>query len=310
MSDSIRIDAHQHFWDTESGRYAWPTPEDGAIYRTFTPDDLLPELHQAAMDATVLVQTVGTLDDTDAMLAVAERHPFVGAVVGWVPLADARATESALDARPHPRLRGIRHLIHHEADPDWLLRSDVSEGLDRLSRRGLCFDVVAVFPEHLGLVPAIADRHPGLTLILDHLAKPPFRSAGWSTWRDQLRRAAARPNVAAKLSGLDTAAGHGWAMEEVRPAVEIAIDAFGPHRVMFGSDWPVCRLVSTYQQVVQAIDGLVSQLTASERSAILGGTAARIYGISKAIQPAADLPAARPGVPASRCRPRHHRPGP
>jgi L-fuconolactonase len=281
MSDPIRIDAHQHFWEIDSGRYTWPTPEDGAIYRTFTPGDLEPELGPAAIDATVLVQTVDTLDDTDSMLAAADLHPFVGAVVGWVPLADARATEAALDARPHPCLRGIRHLIHHERDPEWLVRDDVSEGLEVLARRGLCFDIVALFPEHLRLVPAVADRHPELTLILDHLAKPPFRSVGWSTWRDQLRRAAARPNVAAKLSGLDTAAGPGWTSEELRPAVELAIDAFGPHRLMFGSDWPVCRLVSTYQDVIQTIDRLVSQLTTSERSAVMGGTAVRSYGMGE-----------------------------
>ena len=280
MTDSIRIDAHQHFWDVESGRYAWPTPADGAIYRTYTPDDLEPELGPAGIDATVLVQTVATLDDTDSMLAVADRHPFVGAVVGWVPLADPRAAEAALDARPHSRLRGIRHLIHHEPDPDWLLRGDVAYGLDVLARRGLSFDVVAVFPDHLRLAPVVADRHPDLTLVLDHLAKPPFRSVGWSTWHDQLRRAAARPNVAAKLSGLDTAAGPGWTRDEIRPAVEAAIDAFGPHRLMFGSDWPVCRLVSSYREVVEAIDGLVSQLTASERSDVLGGTAVRIYGMA------------------------------
>jgi L-fuconolactonase len=282
VSDPIRIDAHQHFWDVESGRYAWPTPADGAIYRTYSPPDLETELGHAGIDASVLVQTVATLDDTDSMLATADRHPFVGAVVGWVPLADARAAEAALDARPHPRLRGIRHLIHHEPDPDWLVRADVADGLDVLARRGLTFDVVAVFPDHLRLVPAVADRHPDLTLVLDHLAKPPFRSDGWSTWHDQLRRAAARPNVAAKLSGLDTAAGPGWTPEEIRPAVEAAIDAFGPDRLMFGSDWPVCRLVSTYGEVVEVIDGLVSNLAAIERDAIMGETAGRIYGIRRA----------------------------
>ena len=282
MSDPIRIDAHQHFWDIESGRYAWPTPAEGAIYRTYTPADLEPELGPARIHATVLVQTVGTLDDTDSMLAAVDRHPFIGAVVGWVPLHDVRAAEAALDARHHPALRGVRHLVHHEPDPEWLMRGDVSDGLELLARRGLSFDVVAVFPEHLRLVPAVADQHPDLTLVLDHLAKPPLRSAGWSTWHEQLRRAAARPNVTAKLSGLDTAAGPGWTPDDIRPAVEAAIEAFGPRRLMFGSDWPVCRLVSSYREVVDAIEGLVAQLTPSERSDILGGTAARIYGVRHA----------------------------
>jgi L-fuconolactonase len=282
MNDPIRIDAHQHFWDIESGGYPWPTPADGAVYRTYSPADLEPDLGPARIDATVLIQTVNTLDDTDSMLANADRQWFIGAVVGWVPLAGARATEAALDARPHPRLRGIRHLIHHERDPAWLLGGDVAEGLDVLARRGLTFDVVAVFPDHLQLVPVVADRHPDLTLVLDHLAKPPFRSDGWSRWHNQLRQAAARPNVAAKLSGLDTAAGPGWTPTEIGPAVEAALEAFGADRLMFGSDWPVCRLVATYGEVIGAIEGLISQLTAAERGAVLGGTAARIYGIAGA----------------------------
>ena len=254
---------------------------DGVIFRTFLPRDLEPELAPAGIDATVLVQTVGTLDDTDAMLANADRHAFIGAVVGWVPLTDPESTERALDARPHRRLRGIRHLIHQERDPAWLLRDDVSKGLRVLAGRGLAFDVVAVFPEHLQLVPALADRHPDLTLVIDHLAKPPFRSPGWAQWHDQLLDAAARPNVMAKLSGLDTAAGPGWTDAELRPAVDAALEAFGADRLMFGSDWPVCRLVSTYDQVIQAAERLIASLSEAERAAILGGTAARIYGIGR-----------------------------
>jgi L-fuconolactonase len=274
-----RIDAHQHFWDVESGRYAWPTPADGPIFRTFSPADLEPQLGPAGIDATVLVQTVNTLEDTDSMLANADRHAFIGAVVGWVPLTGARATEVALDARPHPRLRGIRHLIHHEPDPDWLLRADVAESLGVLAQRRLTFDVVAVFPNHLGIVPDLADRHPQLTFVVDHLAKPPIRGDGWNRWRDALRRAAARPNVSAKLSGLDTAAGPGWTAPELAPAVDVALDAFGPHRLMIGSDWPVCRLVSTYGQVIGTMKELVAALSPTERSAVMGGTAARVYGV-------------------------------
>jgi L-fuconolactonase len=274
-----RIDAHQHFWDVDSGRYAWPTPANGVIYRTFTPDDLAPELEAAGIDATVLVQTVNTLDDTDTMLAAADRNAFIGAVVGWVPLLDAPAAERALDARRHPRLRGIRHLVHHEPDPDWLLRDDLAPGLRLLAERGLPFDVVAVFPDHLRHVPRLADRHPDLTLVVDHLANPPFRSAGWTLWEQQLRDAAARPNVAAKLSGLDTAAGAGWTPGEIAPAVDAALDAFGPERLLFGSDWPVCLAQSTYRDVVAAIERLVARLSPSERDAVLGGAAARVYGI-------------------------------
>ncbi len=276
---ALRVDAHSHLWDVESGRYPWPTPADGSIYRTFTIDDLRPALAGSAIDATVLVQTVDTLDDTDSMLDVADRHPWVRGVVGWVPLDDPAGAEAALDARADRRLRGIRHLIHHESDPAWLIRDEIQPCLGLLARRRLPFDVVAVFPDHLRLVPAVADRHPDLTLVIDHLAKPPFRSDGWARWLTEIRDAAARPNTNAKLSGLDTAAGPGWTDAELRPAIDAAIEAFGPDRLLFGSDWPVCTLVSRYGDIVRAIERSVAALTPTERAAILGGTAARVYGL-------------------------------
>ena len=275
-----RIDAHQHFWDIESGRYAWPTPAQGSIYRTFTPADLEPELRAAAIDGTVLVQTVNTLKETDAMLAVAATHPFVAGVVGWVSLTDRAALEAALDARPDHRLRGVRHLIHHEPDPDWVVRPEVGEGLDVIARRGLTFDVVAVFPRHLGHVPAIADAHSDLRLVIDHLGNPPFRRDDWSGWVAQLRAAAARPNVFAKVSGLDTAAGPGWTVDEIRPAIDVALEAFGPERLMFGSDWPVCRAGSTYAEIVALVERATADLSDSDRAAVLGGTAAHVYGLT------------------------------
>lgn len=276
-SPVARVDSHHHFWDVDSGRYAWPTPADGAIYRTFTAEDLLPEIESAQIDATVLVQTVDTLDDTDRMLAASDRYDPIRGVVGWIPLADRDAAERALDARPHPRLKGVRHLIHQERDPHWLVRDDVQPGLDLLARRALTFDVVAVFPEHLRLVPIVADRHQDLALVIDHLGKPPYRAPGWDLWVSQLRAAASRPRVFAKLSGLDTAAGEDWTEKELRPAIDVALEAFGPQRLLFGSDWPVCRLVSGYGDVVRATEHAIAALSDDEQRAIMGGTAARVY---------------------------------
>lgn len=283
-----RVDAHQHFWDVESGDYAWPTPADGAIYRTFGPDELAGELRAAGIDRTVLVQTVDTLADTDSMLRAAHEQPFIAGVVGWVPLGDRDAAEQALDARGGGALRGIRHLIHQEPDADWLVREANQAGLDMAAERGLVFDVVAVFPRHLGLVPAVADRHPRLTLVIDHLAKPPYRGDGvdgadaWAAWVGDLRAAASRPNVHAKVSGLDTAAGPDWTVAELAPAVDVALDAFGPDRLLFGSDWPVCRSVSSYLEVVQATDAWLAALTVDERAAVMGGTATRVYDLGPA----------------------------
>ena len=275
-----RVDAHQHFWDLASGRYVWPTPADGPIFRTFGPTDLAPELASAGIDRTVLVQTTDSLADTDSMLEVADQHAFVAGVVGWVPLDDVARTEAELDARAG-RLCGIRHLIHREADPRWLVGASVQPSLSLLASDRLPFDVVAVFPDHLALIPEVAARHPDLVLVIDHLAKPPFRADGWEVWVGQLRAAAARPNVRAKLSGLDTAAGPGWSVDELRPAFDVALEAFGADRLMFGSDWPVCRSVSSYADVVDATDALVAALSVDERARILGGTAVEVYALDR-----------------------------
>jgi L-fuconolactonase len=280
-SSVARVDAHQHFWDLASGRYDWPTEREGPIFRSFGPADLAPELRAAGMDRTILVQTTDSTADTDSMLDVAARHGFVGGVVGWLPLRDAAALESELE-RLDGRLCGVRHLVHREADPAWLLRPDVGAGLERLSRVGLPFDVVAVFPDHLALMPEVARRHPDLLLVIDHLAKPPYRADGWDTWSAQIRTAAAAPNVRAKVSGLDTAAGPGWTVDELRPAFEVALDAFGPERLLFGTDWPVCRLVSAYGDVVRAAEQLIGGLSPDEQARIMGGTATEVYGIAPA----------------------------
>jgi L-fuconolactonase len=274
-----RVDAHQHFWDLETGWYAWPTAAESLIHRTFAPVELAPELRAAGIDATVVVQATDSLADTDAMLDAASRHPWIAGVVGWLPLADRPAAERELDAR-RGGLCGVRHLIHWDADAAWLLRPGVKAGLDLLAEQRLPFDVVAVFPDHLPLVPAVAAAHPDLVLVIDHLAKPPFRSDGWDRWVEDMRSAARCPTVCAKVSGLDTAAGPGWTVDELRPAWDVVLDAFGPDRLMFGSDWPVCRLVSSYGEVVSAARQLVAELSPSERDRVLGGTAIDVYRLS------------------------------
>ena len=272
-----RIDAHQHIWDLATGGYAWPTAAESAIFRSFAPADLVPELARAGIDGTVLVQAADSLADTDAMAEARAANPWILGVVGWAPLDDADAAARAIEPRLGHGLRGIRHLIHHEPDPDWLIRSDVRAGLARVDSFDLAFDVVAVFPNHLRHMPRVADEHPGLSLVIDHLAKPPIRAAGWERWRHELEAAARRPNVFAKLSGLDTAAGQRWTVDEIRPSVDVAIEAFGPGRLLFGSDWPVCLQVSAYGEVVGATERWLSELSGDERSAVLGGNAERVY---------------------------------
>jgi len=278
---TTRIDSHHHFWDIDSGAYDWPTPAEGVIYRTFQPADLEPELERAGIDATIVVQTVHTVEDTDSMLAAMAAHPWIAGVVGWAPLDDVRNAAMLIEPRLDRGLRGIRHLVHHEVDPDWIVRPSVADGLALLERLGLPFDVVGVFPNHLRHVPALADRYPRLTLVIDHLANPPIRGQGWRVWREQLQSAAQRPNVVAKVSGLDTAAGPGWTVDELRPSVEAAIDAFGPDRLMFGSDWPVCRMVGSFGAVASAAERLLGALSPDEQARVFGGTAVQVYRLSR-----------------------------
>ncbi|WP_326639832.1 amidohydrolase family protein [Nonomuraea fuscirosea] len=276
------VDAHQHFWNLETGSYPWLTPESGPIFRTFEPEELLPQLAAAGVDRTVLVQSMDSSADTGAMLAQADAYDVVGAVVGWVPLTRPEEAAGALERyRRHPKFAGIRHLIHDEPDPDWLLQDTVIEGLRLLAAADLPFDVVAVLPRHLEHVPVLAERVPGLRMVIDHLAKPPIREKGWEPWASLLARAAACPGVYAKVSGLNTAAAPDWTGEDLRPYVEHAVELFGPDRLMFGSDWPVVTLAGDYARVWRETRVALSGLDEAGKAQVLGGTATRFYRIGE-----------------------------
>jgi L-fuconolactonase len=278
------IDSHQHFWDLELVEYPWLVPAYGPIYRSFHPEELLPQLAAAGVDRTVLVQSANSFADTDAMLAQAAVEPWIGAVIGWVPLEDAVGAASALDDRylHHPRYRGVRHLNHDEPDPDWLIRPAVLAGLRELESRGLVFEVVAVYPLHLGHVPTLAKACPDLRIVIDHLAKPPIASRDLAAWKRDLAAAAGYPNVLAKISGLNTAADWAtWTAEDLVEPIGHAIDVFGADRLMAGSDWPVAILAGDYQRVWTETSRALTLLGVSDtqRAAILGGTAAAVYSI-------------------------------
>ncbi|SEM24658.1 amidohydrolase family protein [Nonomuraea pusilla] len=278
------VDAHQHFWNLETGHYPWLTPGLAPICRTFEPEELIPQLAAAGVDRTVLVQSMDSYADTDAMLAQADAYDVIGAVVGWVPLnRPGEAAEALARYREHPKFAGIRHLIHDEPDPDWLLQDSVIEGLGLLADAGLPFDVVAVLPRHLEHIPVLAERVPGLRMVIDHLAKPPIKDKGWEPWASLMARAAEYPQVHAKVSGLNTAADPAtWSAADLRPYVEHALELFGPDRLMFGSDWPVALLAGDYAQVWRETGAVLSHLSETERAAVLGGTATRFYGLPEA----------------------------
>jgi L-fuconolactonase len=284
------VDSHQHLWDLDKVEYPWLVPDYGPIYRTFKPDELAPQLAAAGIDRTVLVQSADSYQDTDSMLAHAAVHEWIGAVVGWVPLEDPGEAARALDSKylANPWFKGIRHLNHEEADPDWLVRPAVIDGLKVLQERNLVYEVVAIHPLHLLHVPALADACPGLRIVIDHLAKPPIASRDYDAWKSDMLAAAEHPNVHAKVSGLNTAVAPAnwetWDAGDLLESVGFALEVFGPNRLSFGSDWPVAILAGDYAKVWSNTNAVLDNLGVSgaDRAAILGDNAASLYSIGVA----------------------------
>ncbi|OKI43496.1 amidohydrolase [Streptomyces sp. TSRI0281] len=252
------------------------------IRRTFTLADLEPEARAAGVYATVLVQTVTVAEETPEFLALADGSDLVAGVVGWSDLTAPGIADTLAALRALPggdRLVGLRHQVQGEPDPEWLLRPDVLRGLSAVADAGLVYDLI-VLPHQLPAAAKAAALLPGLTFVLDHAGKPPIAARRTRPWADDLRALAALPNTVGKLSGLVTEADpRTWTVQELRPYTDTLLDAFGPDRLMFGSDWPVCRLAASYAEVVDAARTLTAHLTGDERRAVFADTATRVYGI-------------------------------
>lgn len=268
------VDSHHHLWDLSRG-YAW-LDSLPPIRRDFTVAELRETLAANGIEHTILVEA-GLCEDEEvpAFLAIAEQTPEIAGVVGWCDLADPRLPES-------PWLVGARSQVQGELDPRYLYRPDVRRGLEQVADRGLVYDLV-VRVDQLRACADAAAATPGLTFVLDHLGKPSIRdgAAGLAEWREVVEPLSKQPNVFAKLSGLVTAADwEAWKPTDLRPFIETAIELFGPSRLMFGSDWPVCLLAAPYERVLEALADNVSGLSAAERDDIWGGTAVRAYGLA------------------------------
>jgi L-fuconolactonase len=276
-----RVDAHHHLWQTSVRRHAWlDGDETAAIRRDFTPDDL--RTAALGIDATVLVQVLPDFEESVEFLATAAAEPLIAGVVGWIDLTGSPSEDlDRLRSAPGGELlAGIRHLVQAEPDPRWLEREDVLAGLAAVRDAGLVYDLL-VLPHQLPAATAAVRALPELTFVLDHLAKPPVASGQLEPWATGLATLAREPNVVAKLSGLVTEADRRhWTPADLRPYAETALTAFGPDRLMLGSDWPVCLLAGTYAEVMDAADSLLAGLTPAERDAVRGGTASRVYGLA------------------------------
>ncbi|MFD5871215.1 amidohydrolase family protein [Streptomyces sp. NPDC060322] len=279
------VDAHHHVWDLAVRDQDWITGEELApIRRTFTLADLEPEARAVGVAATVLVQTVTVAEETPEFLALADGSPLVAGVVGWTDLTapDVADTLAALRSLPGGgRLVGIRHQVQGEPDPEWLLRPDVLRGLRAVAAAGLVYDLI-VRPHQLPAAARAAALLPELTFVLDHAGKPPVALGTTAPWADRLRALAALPNTVCKLSGLVTEADpRSWTVEDLRPYADTVIEAFGPDRLMFGSDWPVCRLAAPYADILGAARELTGRLGEAGRQAVLADTARRVYGLGE-----------------------------
>ncbi|HEX4791194.1 MAG TPA: amidohydrolase family protein [Actinospica sp.] len=287
----MTVDAHHHLWDLKVRAQEWlRAPELKPIWRDFTLDALEPEARGHGVDKTVLVQVAASADETRELLAYAACTPLIAAVVGWMDLT-RQAPEAYLAELAHApggqTLRGIRHLVQDEADPDWLDRPDVRRSLAAVAEAGLCYDLL-VRPRQAAAALRVVRELPDLTFVLDHLGKPDIAGAEagehedaagarepWASW---IRELAAEPNVVCKLSGMVTEADwSSWTVADLRPYAETALEAFGAERMMFGSDWPVCMLAATYSEVYDAAMELTAGLSEAERDAVFGTTATRVY---------------------------------
>ncbi|MFJ8749124.1 amidohydrolase family protein [Streptomyces sp. NPDC102441] len=283
MTPFAVIDAHHHVWDLAVRDQDWITGEELApIRRTFTLADLETEARAAGVVATVLVQTVTVVEETPELLALADGSTLVAGVVGWTDLTapDIADTLAGLRALPGGgRLVGIRHQVQGEADPEWLLRPDVLRGLRAVAAAGLVYDLI-VRPHQLPAAVRAAALLPELTFVLDHAGKPPVARGETQPWAGHVRALAALPNTVCKLSGLVTEADpRSWTVEDLRPYADSVIEAFGPDRTMFGSDWPVCRLAAGYTEVLEAARELTGRLGEDGRRSVFAGTARRVYGL-------------------------------
>ena len=271
------IDAHQHFWRLDRGDYGWLTPALAPLYRDYLPADLEPALRRAGVRSTILVQAAPTVAETRFLLDLARSHDFVAGVVGWADFEDADVATTIESLAADPKLVGLRPMIQDIADTEWMLDDRLAPAYESMIDHDLVFDAL-VLPRHLPALRELIGRYPDLTVVLDHGAKPALKSADLADWKREIVALARESPIVCKLSGLVTEAGSADPARQ-RDAVDHLLECFGPERLMWGSDWPVCELVCSYDAWRATSESLLSALTDGQRAFIHSATARRIYGI-------------------------------
>jgi L-fuconolactonase len=282
VTSAHRIDAHHHFWRYSPAEYGWINDQMRLLRHDFLPADLKPLLDRAGVAGAIAVQARQTLEETRWLLSLAEETAdatWMKGVVGWAPIAVAEFPEVLADLKQHEKLKGLRHLIQDEPDDQFILNDTFNRGIRALRDTGLVYDIV-IHARHLPPTLRFVDRHPNQAFVLDHCAKPPILSGDMEPWTTYMRELAKRPNVCCKLSGLSTEADwQQWSSGSLEPYWRVVLETFGPSRLLFGSDWPVSLLATSYQRWIDTVTEWVAPLSASEQDAIWSGTASRIYSL-------------------------------
>ncbi len=276
------VDSHHHFWDLSKLDYPWMDdigmpPGDNVLRQNRLPSDLKPLIDGVGVQQTVIVQAHSSLEEARWLLKLAAENEFVAGVVAWVDLSDPGVGATLDELRWNPYFKGVRHIWHDEPDDAWIMRPDVLRGLRELAARDIPFDLLPR-PRHLQYIPRVLEAVPGLRTVVDHIAKPLIAEGVFEPWETDLRHVAEIPGVYCKLSGMVTEADHeNWKPGDLTPYVSRVVEIFGYDRLMFGSDWPVCTLAGSYDQVFRAARHALGPMSDANRAAVFGGNAERFY---------------------------------
>jgi L-fuconolactonase len=275
----MKIDAHQHFWAYNANDYGWMGPGMELLKKNHLPDNLQPLLEKTGIDGTVAVQARQIIKETRWLLELAGQYPFIKGVVGWVDLCGPHLDEQLTLFKAQPKFRGVRHVIHDEPDDAFMLRNNFIRGIGMLAEFDLTYDLL-LFPKHLPAACELVSKFPAQPFVVDHIAKPLIKDGVREPWATDLRRLAENPHVYCKVSGMVTEADwHAWQPADFQPYLDSVFEAFGPERIMLGSDWPVCTVAGSYADIVSIIVDYIQQFSADEQAGILGGNAIKFYGL-------------------------------
>jgi L-fuconolactonase len=273
----MKIDSHHHFWKYDPVEYGWIDDAMRVIRRDFLPEDLRKEIAAAGIDGVVSVQARQSVAETEWLLNFATRQDFIKGVVGWVELVAPRVEKDLEKFVVNPKLKSVRHVVQAEPDDNFILRDDFNRGIAALEKFSLAYDIL-ILERHLPATIQFVDRHPNQRFVLDHIAKPKIKAGEISPWRENIRALAKRPNVWCKISGMVTEADYAkWSEAQLRPYFETVLEAFGPRRLMFGSDWPVCLVACGYRRWHDVVCAWTEKLSRDEQAQIFGGTAMGFY---------------------------------